>query len=152
VLADFLRHGVLEDRADQLQHTVGRLDVACLLDPVQNFFDLRALDAAGAKCTKPREDMLLQSPRVARAVTLASTLLREPFARHGFERLKLRDSPLVFFLLPLSAGIDVVGEQPPRFVALLASTLERHIRIHAEREYLFGLAGFSPQRDRRSGT
>ena len=58
----------------------------------------------------PRKDVLLQTPRVARAVTLAPALLREPFARDSFECLELRDSSLMFFLLPLSAGIDVVGE------------------------------------------
>ena len=89
---------------------------------------------------RPRKGVLLQSPRVTRAVTLAPTLLREPFACDGFERLKLRDASLVFFLLLLSARIDVVSEQPPRFVPLLASPLERHIRVHAEREHLFGLA------------
>jgi hypothetical protein len=90
--------------------------------------------------THPRKDVLLQSPRVTRAVTLAPTLLREPFARDGFERLKLRDVSLLFFLFPLSARIDVVGEQSPCFVSLLARTLERHIRIHAECEHLFRLS------------
>jgi hypothetical protein len=49
VFADFLRHGVFEDRANQLQHPVSSLDVPGLLYPVQNLFDLRALDAADAE-------------------------------------------------------------------------------------------------------
>jgi hypothetical protein len=56
---------------------------------------------------------------------------------NGLESLKLRDASLVFFLLLLGARIDVVGEQSPRFVSLLASTLERHFRKHVERENLF---------------
>jgi hypothetical protein len=49
VLADFLRDRVFEYRANQLQHTVGSLDVAGRLYSMQNFFDLRALDAADAE-------------------------------------------------------------------------------------------------------
>ena len=87
--------------------------------------------------------MLLQSPRVPRAVTLAPALLREPFARYGLECLELRDSSLVLFLLPLSARIDVVGEESPRFVSLLAGALQRDFGIDAEGEVLFRFAGLA---------
>jgi hypothetical protein len=53
--------------------------------------------------------------------------------------LKPRDPSLVFFLLLQGARIDVIGEQAPGFVSLLASPLERHIRVHTKREHLFRL-------------
>jgi hypothetical protein len=45
--------------------------------------------------------MLLQSPRVTRAVTFAPALLREPVARDGFEDLKESEDLWIF--------LDVLG-------------------------------------------
>lgn len=102
MLADLFRNGVFEDRANQLQHTVGRFDVAGPINSLQT--SLICTRLMPLTPSEPTHGKTCCSPRVTRAVTLSPALLREPFERDSFERLKLRDASLVFFLLPLSAG------------------------------------------------
>ena len=56
----------------------------------------------------------------------------EPLATDGFEGIRVRRP----FRLPLRARVHFVSDQLPRVIALLASTLQRHIGVLPQRQQL----------------
>jgi hypothetical protein len=59
-----------------------------------------------------------------------SALPRKPLTRNAFERVVLCNA----LGLTLRARVDAISEEPARIVALLTSTLQRHVRVCAKRQ------------------
>src|SRR5437762_503241 len=123
-------HCRAHDPPRQGSDPVGRFVAAARLDAPQGCKQLLGCYRCDRPAAKVRVESALQ-PRAQNGYGLRGERLAlqlEPFLRHALEGLEKRRA----LRLALCAWIDVIRDEPPRLVALLACALQRDVRISAQ--------------------